>query len=191
MFFCERMKQNKAEKRLDVWHWLAIIAAAVAQAHTVKGWMGHSWRRGWENCTLGFSLLSEFVYMWKTLNCFPTEEIVIQSFITFELFQVVLFWSHCYFLIQLIDGFLFSFNCNEPMVFCWFSCPHFSFVSSLCSGLAILVFQSALSFPFTQSFKISACVTNSSSSRSLRSEEWRACTSATLLWKQTCHWIKQ
>lgn len=82
----------------------------MAQAHTVRVNGGYSWRRGRENCTLDFSLLSEFVYMWKTLHCFSTEEIVIQSFITFELIQVVLFWTHCYFLIQLNNGFLLRLN---------------------------------------------------------------------------------
>lgn len=48
--------------------------------------------------------------------------------------------------------FVFSFNCNEPTVFCWLSCPRSLFVSSLSSGLASLVFQSVLSFSFTQSF---------------------------------------
>lgn len=89
------------------------------------------------------------------------------------------------FLIQLIDGFLCSFNCNELTVFCRFSFPHpLYFVSSFSSGLVILVFQSALPLPF-YSFNNSACVTNSSSSCSIHSEERGACTSATLLWNQT------
>lgn len=45
-----------------------ILCASVAQAHAVKQWSSYSWRSR-ENCTF-FSLLSEFVYMWKTLHWF-------------------------------------------------------------------------------------------------------------------------
>lgn len=193
MFF-EVKTENKVEKQLNEWYWLAITGAIVAQAHIVKGWIGHSWRRGWENCTLDFSLLSEFVYMWKTLHCFPTEEIVIQFITSVLLLLSWLQWccSGVTAIFITTDWWLlFSFNCNGPTVFCWFSCSQSVLVIFLSSGLATLVSQSAFSFPFTQSFEISACVTSSSSSFSLHSEEWGACTLTALLWKQTCHWIKQ
>lgn len=158
-----------------------MFGAIVAQAHTVRVNGGYSWRRGRENCTLDFSLLSEFVYMWKTLHCFSTEEIVIQSFITFELIQVVLFWTHCYFLIQLNNGFLLRLN-----VMSWhlsadsvFHIRLFLFVSSFSSGFSSVCYS--ISVLFTYSFQLLACVTNSSSSCSLLSEERGACTSATLL----------
>lgn len=137
---------------------IAIIGAIVAQAHTVKGWMGHSWRRSWENCTLDFSLLSEFVYMWKTLHCFPTEEICNSEFYYFWADSSGIVLKSLLFLIQLIDGFLFSFNCNEPTVFCWFNCPHslsckFSLFWSCHSIFSVCSF-----FPLQSSFwKFSSC----------------------------------
>lgn len=57
----------------------------------------------------------------------------------------------------------FLFNCNELTVFYRFSFSHsLLFVSFFSSGLVILVLQSAFTFLFIISFKISACVTNSS-----------------------------
>lgn len=63
----------------------------MAQAHQCEGEWGIVEGVAERTAHLISLFLSEFVYMWRTLHCFPTEEIVIQSFITFELIQVVLF----------------------------------------------------------------------------------------------------
>ena len=48
--------------------------------------------------------------MWKTLHRFSTEEIVIQSFITFEPILMGIVLKSLLFVIQLIDGFLNFFE---------------------------------------------------------------------------------
>lgn len=105
-----RIKQNKVR---NGWTFVIDFLSLVQwwHKHILEGWMGHSWRKEAERTAqLIFSLLSEFVYMWKTLHCFLTEEIVIQSFITFELTPSGIVLKSLLFLIQLIDGILTFFQ---------------------------------------------------------------------------------
>lgn len=111
MFFA-KIKQNRVNKSLDVWQCLA-VGATVAQAHAVNGKRGIV-EGGAENYTLGFSLLSEYVYMCKTLHCFLTEEIQSFYYLWADSSGIVL--KSLLFLIQL-KAFYFLFNCNELSMF--------------------------------------------------------------------------
>lgn len=148
-----------------------ILCASVAQAHAVKQWNGYSWRSR-ENCTF-FSLLSEFVYMWKTLQWF---------------LRIYCNWDFYYFgavssgivrktwLFLTQRWLLFLLIVVSWQVFWWFWLYDFSFLS----GFSLLFLLLFLNFSLCDQLFCSR-----------RSGRCRACTSSTSIWKQTHRWIKQ
>lgn len=109
--FYAKIKENRVNKSLGVWQCLA-VGATVAQANAVNGKRGIV--EGGAEITLGYSLLSEYVYMCKTLHCFLTEEIQSFYYLWADSSEIVL--KSLLFLIQL-KAFYFLFNCNELSVF--------------------------------------------------------------------------